>query len=467
MKKLSSVLLISMLLCYVSLASLTGQSANQDIGILREAPCPFPSTSENHNPDPLVMNTAGPGNSNMDNFIPLIAGGLGQYILPARDIVLIELRGLRYSNPYLAKDEVTAARRSMMSKNLSTDETMAVLSQALSATKKRFDEEGVNLSAFNNVETAADIAMVMDGLGYEKFNLVGSSAGTIVAHHVIRDYLEKVRCAILDAALPLDPGVMINYVPSIVDCLKTYFQECENDQPCNEAYPNLEERFLGLIAKLNREPEKLNITDPLTGVEIEYLLNGYRLSSYLFLNMFFSTQIPYLIGKVLDGDYSEIKNHITQGLYPNYFADGLGFTVFLTESGEYSVSDIELDLKYQIFNEGITRAGLGGKYLKEVDKIWNISILDPSRVQYPEARDVPVLVVNGKYDPVIPVKYDQVLKEDLNNCYIFRFDGIPHSAFDNALECVLPMTFQFIADPSKAPDNSSMQNYKQVYKLGD
>jgi hypothetical protein len=74
------------------------------------------STCENYNPNPLVINNAGPGKSNMDNFIPLIAGGLAQYILPARDIVLIEL---------------TAARRSMMSKNLSTDETMAVLSQAL------------------------------------------------------------------------------------------------------------------------------------------------------------------------------------------------------------------------------------------------------------------------------------------------------------------------------------------------
>ncbi len=87
---------------------------------------------------------------------------------------------------------------------LSTTETMAVFREALKASKERFDREGVNLSAFNNVETASDIAIILSKLGYDKFNIVGSSAGTVVAHHVIRDFPDRVRCAILDAGLPLD-----------------------------------------------------------------------------------------------------------------------------------------------------------------------------------------------------------------------------------------------------------------------
>ena len=68
-----------------------------------------------------------------------------------------------------------------MDQNLSTGETMEILMKANLADKARFEGEGVNLSAYNNVETAADIAMIMSHLGYEKFNLVGSSAGTMVA----------------------------------------------------------------------------------------------------------------------------------------------------------------------------------------------------------------------------------------------------------------------------------------------
>ena len=495
--------IISLLLIAFSISFLQAQNAGKGIGEFREATsCPFPlpenvilgenfkfgyvtvpelhadpegktielavaifpSTSENHAPDPLVMNTAGPGKSNMDNFIPQIAGGLGNYILPQRDIVIIELRGLRYSKPFLMCSEISEAKQSVMGKNLSPQETMAVLMKANKAVKKRFDRMGVNLSAYNNVETAADIAMVMSHLGYEQFNLAGSSAGTIVAHHVIRDYPERVRCAVLDAGLPIDPNIIFSYVSSIVDCLKNYFEECRNDPNCNAAYPDQEERFLQLLKKLNKEPEMLTLVHPKTEQEVSYALNGYRLAENLFLNMFYSTQIPYQIGQFLDGDYSSLIGGLTYSLMPSYFADGLGLTVFISEAGEYSMDDFKSDPKYKIFEDGVSISGMGAEYFMEVNKIWKIDKLERSRINYPKQLDVPTLVLNGKYDPVIPVRFDEVMKRDLKNCYIYRFDGVPHSAFDNATPCVLPMLLQFLADPSQAPDSSCMQNYKQVYQ---
>ncbi|MCF7833073.1 MAG: alpha/beta hydrolase [Candidatus Marinimicrobia bacterium] len=505
MKNSNVLVVISLLLITFSYSLLRGQDLDHEIGNFRKAVCPFslptglvqgenfefgyvtvpefhnnpngktlelavaifPCSGENPAPDPLVMNTAGPGKSNMDNFIPQIAGGLGNYILPDRDIVIIELRGLRYSKPFLMCHEIADAERAMMGQNLSTPKTMAVLRKALKASKKRFNREGVDLSAFNNVETASDIALIMSKLGYEQFNIVGSSAGTLVAHHVIRDYPDRVRCAILDAGLPLDPELKINYVPSIVACLKNYFKECSLDHVCDSAYPHLEERFLKLIDDLNEDPVMLLIKDPLSGEKLDYALNGYRLSSYLFMRMFYSTQIPLLIGNVLDGDYRDVVNYLTNSLVPNYFADGLGFTVFISETGNYEVSDIDLDPTYQVFSEGVMRTGLGGRFWLEVDKKWKISKLDAKRIQYPEPSDVPVLVLNGKYDPVIPVKYDKVMKKNLKNCYIYRFDGVPHSAFDNATECALPMILQFLHDPSKAPDSRCMENYKQDYQVKD
>ena len=424
----------------------------------------FPSTSENHEPDPLVLNTSGPGKSNMDNFIPDIAGGLGAYLLPQRDIVIIELRGLRYSSPFLSLDEVGKAKQSILDKNLSTEETMDILGKAMQDAKERFEAEGVNLSAYNNVETAADIALIMEYLGYEKFNIVGSSAGTMVAHHVIRDYPERIRCGIMDAGLPLNKEIMINYVPNVVNGLKNYFEECRNDPGCNAAFPDLERRFLSLLDSLNENPHMLKLTDPITGKDFNYALNGYRLSENIFLRMFYSTQVPLLIYQVLEGDFGWLIDQLQYSLVPNYFADGLGLTVFITEAGEYSLSDIAYDPAYKIFSEGISRSGMGGKYFLEANKIWKLKKLEPERVRYPQARDVPVLVLNGKYDSVIPVKYDEDMRKDLNNCYKYRFDCVSHSAFDNATPCALPMLLQFLDDPSKAPDNSCMENYKQVYQ---
>ena len=75
-----------------------------------------------------------------------------------------------------------------------------------------------------------------------------------------------------------------------------------------------------------------------------------------------------------------------------------------------------------------------------------------------------MLVLNGMYDPVIPPKYDNEMEKHLSNCYIFRFDGVPHSAFDNATECALTMILEFLKDPTKAPDSSCVENYKLQFK---
>jgi pimeloyl-ACP methyl ester carboxylesterase len=427
----------------------------------------FPSTNSEHLPDPIVMNTSGPGKSNMDNFVPLISSLLGQYLLPERDIIIVELRGLRYSKPFLQCNELIEARKQMMDKNLSYEESMSVQLKALTATKERFEKEGVNLSAFNNKETAADIAMILSNLGYDKFNIIGSSAGTLVAHHVMRDYPDRIRCAIMDAGLPIDTTIIKDYVPSIIETLKRYFVECNNNPQCASAYPDLERRFLQLLDSLNQDPIIIPFTDPITNTEINYVLNGYGLSSFVFLNMFYTTQIPFLIGKILEGDYTDIKVFMRNSLVPNNFADALGFTVFISESGQYTLNDIDTEPTYKVFSDGVNLGGLGADFLLEVQGIWNLSKFDAKRNQYQEPNNIPVLVLNGVYDPVILMKYDEVMKKYLNNCHVYRFDGVPHSAFDNATNCVLPMVLEFLKNPTNAPDSSCLENYKQVYKVKD
>jgi len=150
--------------------------------------------------------------------------------------------------------EIREARMAIMDKNLNTPETMHILEQALLKAKYRFQKDDVNLSAFNNVETAADIAMIMSELGYEQFNVVGSSAGTLVAHHLMRDYPQRVRCAILDAGLPIHSTIFRDMVPNMIAMLKRYFRECDSDSRYRSAYPELEERFLNRIESLNEDP---------------------------------------------------------------------------------------------------------------------------------------------------------------------------------------------------------------------
>jgi pimeloyl-ACP methyl ester carboxylesterase len=179
--------------------------------------------------------------------------------------------------------------------------------------------------------------------------------------------------------------------------------------------------------------------------------------------MFYSTQIPLLIGNILNGDYTTLNYFAFGKLIPRYFADGLGNTVFIKEAGNYDLSDINIDPKYKTFADGITLSGLGGRYLLEVKKQWNLEYKKPSKTDVYTTYKTPLLVLNGKYDPVIPIQYDDLLKKQYPNCYIYRFEGVAHSAFDNATACVLPMILEFLNNPTKAPNSDCMTNYRQEF----
>jgi len=420
----------------------------------------FPSSNENHAPDPIVLNTGGPGGSNMDDFVPAIASDLGHLLLSDRDVVIIELRGLRYSKPNLICKELSEASTALMKQDLSYDQTRTIILKALKASHDRFVREGVNLSAFNNVETAADIDLTMTRLGYDTFNLFGSSAGTLVAQHLIRDYPERVRSVVLNAALPMNSTVLRDMVPNGIATLKRIFAKCNDDRDCQLEYGNIEEQFLSLLDSLEKNPVTIPLKHPKTGEAINYVLNGYRFGAYVFIRMYSTPQIPFLIKRVMGGDYTDVKAHVITMLGMSDFAHGLGHTVFLSEACDFKLSDIKIDPAYSIFAQGATASGLGGEFELSVKQIWSIPPLDPERIALPESSKVPVLVMNGLYDHVIPAKYDRVMRQSSDNCYLFRFDGISHSVVDSAPECALPMALAFLKDPSQAPDSSGLQNYK-------
>lgn len=500
MKHIRNCLILPLLLLLT--IALTGCSQevsrvnNEEIGKFRESPCPFdlpeglvlgenfkfgyvtvpefhnnpngktievavavfPSISDNPLPDPLVLNTGGPGESNMDNFIPPLAvthsGRLGELVLSKRDAVVIELRGLRYARPNLISHELSKARFDMLDKNLSYDEMLEAQINALRETRDRFEKQGINVAAFNNVETAADIAMVMEGLGYDQFNMFGSSAGTLLAQHVIRDNPDKVRCAILNAALPIGPSFTRDMIPEATQSLKTLIGKCENDPVCSKAYPDLESEFFNLMDSLNKNPVTVSVEVPEKDENLDYVLNGYRFASMILLDMYFNPKTHLTIDQIRTGDYNFVNMVVGFQSQMRTFADILGYSVFISETPAYTSSDIQIDPAYAIFAKGSTCMGLGGEYLLEVNKVFNIPKLDRDIIVPQESCDVPLLVLNGLYDPVIPVKYDEYLKNRFTNSYIYRFDGIAHSPVDFAEECAIGMMFDFLNDPSRAPEDS-------------
>ena len=427
--------------------------------VIRIAVARFRSAAENPAPDALVLNTGGPGDSNMDQFLPTLAGPAGPVLLGERDAVVVELRGLRYSEPALVCDEVFEAQLSMLGKDVTGEEAKQLLLEGMRSCHDRFVAEGVDLSAYNNAETAADIALIMSSLGYDEFNLFGSSAGTLIAQHVMRDYPDRVRAAVLNAAVPLGGPALRNMVPNAAAALEKAFRLCEEDEGCRTAYPDLENRFFGLIEELNREPVTLPVANPANGETVDLVLNGDRLSTWLFGAMYMNTQIPATLGRFVAGDFSVVQQH-PGALFPlTSFTYGLSYSIFSAEAVDFTVDDTRVPGRYAAFVDGFAMF-FGPRLLARAQEFWKVERLDPELLR-PLESDIPTLILNGELDHGLPPEYPKGMVKHLENGYLFLFPGVAHSPIDVG-DCALGMTLQFVHDPSKAPDSTCVEQFEHV-----
>jgi pimeloyl-ACP methyl ester carboxylesterase len=430
--------------------------------VIRIAVAQFRSPIPEAAPDPIVLNTGGPGDSNFEGFLPALTGPVGEALLSQRDVVVIELRGLYHSDPNLVAEEVFAAQLDLATRDVRGPEANEVLLEAMRKTHDRFIAEGIDLAAFNNKETAADIAFIMGALGYDRFNLFGSSAGTLVAQNVMRDYPQRLRSVVLNAAVPYGPALFREMLPSAARNLKRYFDMCAVDAACAEAYPDAERRFFGLLDALNATPVELVVKYPDQGSETTLLLNGDKLSSWLFASMYWNTQIPYTLERFHEGDFSAIQNSPEIFFPMRKFSYALGYTVILATSQDFTASSDGIPDRYLAWVDGLSLF-FSPRLMDAVGDFWTTEPL-PSALFAPIKSDVPTLVLNGRLDHVIPSEAAAELVAGLDNGHSFVFEGVAHSPID-AGTCGMEMMLAFVADPSVAPDASCMAPYKHEFQL--
>jgi pimeloyl-ACP methyl ester carboxylesterase len=416
----------------------------------------FRSGAETPSPDPVILNTGGPGDSNMDQFLPLLAGPAGPTLLAQRDALIIELRGLRYSKPALGCPEVYDAQLALVGENVRGDVANQRLLDGMRACHGRLVAEGVDLSAYNNVETAADIALITSSLGYETFNLFGSSAGTIIAQHVMREYPDRVRSVVLNAAVPLGWPFLGDMMPNAAASLENAFRLCAEDGACNAAYPDLENRFFALLEQLNREPVTVPVANPVDGETVDLVINGDRVSTWLFATMYANTQVPATIGRFLEGNFEELQNSPHLFFPMTRFTYGLSYSIFGSEAMGYTVDDTTAPGRYAAFTDGCAMF-FGPRLQAQAQEFWKVEPLDETK-RAPLHSDIPTLILNGELDHVIPARHVEEAVGRLRNGHLFLFGGVAHSPVDSG-DCALGMLLQFVADPSKAPDGACVAQF--------
>jgi len=405
-------------------------------------------TTPNPKSEPIIYLDGGPGSH---GFPKGLDDALSFADFFGRDFVQFSQRGSYYSEPSLYCKEYRNLILNNWERDLKQAEWDEMIIESLGDCLKRLKDQSAfeNIINFNSKFNASDVINLIDSLGYEKANLYGHSYGTLLAQHILALSPKHVSSIVLDSVMPLGKDAIADDVHNRQRVLDEIFKACNSNSSCKEAYPDLETLYKELIDQLNQTPARISVTD-------EYFTkNGKRSKTYsnVYLNGdgFRSAitaflydidnikKVPKVLYEASRGNFEEIGAIYLSTGRSQFFAWGMYYSVYCTEFMNFESDEFLTQVCKEY--EGANNRSYG-----------DVKIID---------NQVPVLIFNGRFDPVTPPAYGKMVAEALNITDDFQFTSnkSAHGSTDN--DCARSIIRDFLNKPKDAPSRDCWDKEEQ------
>ncbi len=419
----------------------------------------FKTQTSNPLPDPLIYLSGGPGSRTLDVFAPRLTYYLSD-ALRWRDVILVDQRGIGYSEPSLACPENDALLLRDRIGPSSADISLKL--EAIQQCYERLISQGVNIAAFNTVESAGDIAAIGPALGYPQVNINGGSYGSTLAMTVMRHYPEGIRSVILQGITPPEVDLMASFGPDFEHALNLVFDTCAADENCAATYPNLKDMFYEIVTRLQTEMLSISFQNPLTGQGTTYLADADDFIAGMQGALYSSgtiTQIPALIDAIYKGNTEILRPLVLSSLSMNATSTpGALYAMRCMDDVMTTTPQIWAETVSAI-NPALQSAFLSGdnslNFWQQICAVgWGARQLDPVE-NTPLTSAIPTLMMNGLFDPVTPTKWAVAAVQHMPNSLVYEFPDSGHGV--DPTTCAVQVFRDFLNTPTVEPDTSCIQ----------
>ncbi len=416
---------------YENRAARTGRIINLNVVVIK-------SNNPKRVADPVFWLTGGPGYAATQDF------GSIAWLLPDRDLVVVDQRGIGGSH------EVPPPQPPDWS-GLSPADLEKAYADWI---KQELPKLDMDPRYYTTSVAMDDLDDVRQALGDEKINLIGDSYGTIAAQYYLRQHEAHVRSVVLISGALTDFPVWERYAPNAQRTLDALFSRCEDDPKCHSAFPSVRSEFTELLERLGNQPVILNdgsftLSRDLFAAEVEALTRDA-------VN---AAKLPRLIHRAYALD--------------DWVAFGPGADTDAWPLKMMSIV-VQCSEKWSAFSpEETARLGQGsyflGWWLSHAYQ-YALTCKYPPHGATPEGMssqphsDVPVLLFNGEFDPVMPPGSVAGSKEILPNSLALTLPWRGHSLSDGVAQyCVEQITRTFVEDAStRQLSTACLQDLKPI-----
>ncbi|MGW5848677.1 alpha/beta fold hydrolase [Streptomyces sp. NPDC055254] len=407
-----------------------------------------PAAADTPKPDPIVWLAGGPGDDAVGEAKMAIDGGLNR----DRDVIFMSQRGTYSADPAALCpniDEFNARAVGLVHDAPSTERLHV---EATKACRDQLAGRGLDLSAYNDTESAADYDDLRTALGIEQWNLYGISYGTHLALVYMRLHPEGLRSVGIDGILPPSKAGSAATWSSARQGFDGLFKACADQPACNKRYPNLSATFDKLVSDLEAKPVTTTVTLPGDDKPVKVVLDGGALVNWMTSATHVAPQVPAALDELANGKPQRIAQQWAGGkLSPaamGRVAHGLAYGVFCSEWTPYETQEQALkggQEAFPSFPRSVQAQAPQLTFLRPDCEVWNVPPAAPS-IRDVTRGDIPTLALSGSFDSQTGADNGPYVARTLSKAEVVTVPYEPHVVFATS-KCAQEIAVSFFETP--------------------
>lgn len=385
-----------------------------------------------------------PNQDSTKNITLFTTGGPGYATIPVGDsltynsgrlafggFILFDQRGTKNSIPCLDCEGIDEAIKNSYLLNRSKDSLVAI---AVTNCRKKFVKQGIDLSAYNTIESAADISDLKETLKIDSLTLFGISYSGGLMLMVARNHPKGIQCLLLNSPLP----GYVNYEEHALfnhnEAINQLFDNLEADSVQNARFPNLKQRFREYFTGISNKKFSISFQEKENQQKHQIQYSKNELLDAVFDRMSNSgyQSVPEVIQDLVSGHHEKYIQQVLNDKFSGNKSLSYGMRLSIYCSEQIAYSD-----RAKIKEQDKILPWMAGYPFNNVNHqicdCWKVQP-EPQYVKTPVYSKIPALVTAGALDPWTRPFYNRLIKRTMPNAQLLIIKDKAHGAgFGNGL----------------------------------
>jgi pimeloyl-ACP methyl ester carboxylesterase len=377
----------------------------------------------------LIFFSGGPGQAATDSAGPITLQ------LPnareGRDLLFVDVRGTGRSNPL----PCASAKPTELQSYLTGFYTPADVARCAKELRPRAD-----VLQYHSAPAMDDVEDVRAALGYDRVVLFGISYGTRAALVFLRRHPAHVRAVLLHGVAPTDTRYPLTVPKDAQIAIDGVFTDCARDPGCHTAFPDPAADLTQSLERFAQGPVQAKVLDARTSRMTTVSLSRDRYTEALRALLYdagSSSLVPSVVHRAAQGDFGPAAE---EELAWRMALEGHSRGVHLAVTCPEDVDFIDLTEAGQVAQGSFMSAWRAADQ-KAACAVWPHHKLDRSVLE-PVRSNVPLLIMNGAYDPATALYHAERLVRGFPNGRVIAIPSGGHST--NGLEGIEPCYDQIV-----------------------